>query len=129
MLTQRVTNCALRFSHLSLKNLPNGMDVMDVRPVSKWVFAVALCSPIALYAQSGNQQGPSGHWGGNSYHVGQPAPTALVAKDRGLTDYAHFHLRKPPEGYSWFRGYNSDYVLVSQKSGVVASITTRPNLK
>jgi len=65
--------------------------------------------------------------GGSHYRTGRPVPAKYLAEDHRIANYRHYHLDKPTDGYSWVRGEENEYLLVSTASGMLQRIEYRQN--
>ena len=57
----------------------------------------------------------------SGWRRGQYFPPA--ARGAALSDYARYHLRRPPPGYYWYRN-GDDFILASLASGLIFEVVT-----
>ncbi|RDS85219.1 RcnB family protein [Dyella psychrodurans] len=68
------------------------------------------------------------HAGEFHYRTGHPVPPNYLADDHRITNYRHYHLDKPMDGYMWVRGEENEYLLVSTTSHILRRIEYRESI-
>ncbi|MEV8522268.1 RcnB family protein [Dyella marensis] len=58
------------------------------------------------------------------YKKGERLPDRYYSRTYYVTDYEHYHLRRPEPGYRWVRADGGQFYLTLVSSGVVIDIAT-----
>jgi Ni/Co efflux regulator RcnB len=65
-------------------------------------------------------------WDKQAYRRGDRLPDRYYTTQYYVTDYDHYHLRRPDPGYRWIRSDNGQIVLTAIASGIVVDIAINP---
>ena len=57
----------------------------------------------------------------HDWHKGDRIGASDWGRGERISDYGHYHLRRPPRGYEW-RRVDNNYVLAAVAGGVIASV-------